>query len=42
VYTNAGVDLGVDASFETLEPEMERVLDMSEAQAGSSFQSANA
>ena len=42
VYSNAGVDLGVDASAETLEPQIERVLDMSEAQAGSKFQSANA
>ncbi len=42
VYTNEGVDLGVDASFETLEPQMDKVLDMSKAQAGSKFQSANA
>ena len=41
VFSNAGVDLGVDASIETLEPEIENVLDMSEADAGNSFQSAN-
>ena len=41
VYSNAGVDLGVDASIETLEPQIEEVLDMSQAGPGSKFQSAN-
>ncbi len=41
VYSNAGVDLGTEASVETLEAEIEAVLDMSEAGPGSSFQSAN-
>ena len=41
VFSNAGVDLGADASFETLEPQMDKVLDMSEASAGSSFLGAN-
>ena len=42
VFSNAGVDLGTEASIEALEPEIETVLDMSEAGPGSSFQSANA
>ena len=42
VFSNAGVDLGTEASVETLEADIEAVLDMSEAGPGSSFQSANA
>ena len=42
VYSNKGVDLGVAASIETLEPQIATVLDMSEASAASSFQGSNA
>ena len=41
MYSNAGVDLGADASFEALEARIDTVLDMSEATPGSSFQSSN-
>ena len=41
MYSNAGIDLGADASFEALETRIDTVLDMSEATSGSSFQSSN-
>ena len=41
MYSNKGVDLGTDASINTLEPRIDDVLDMSVATAGSSFQSSN-
>lgn len=41
MYSNAGIDLGADASFEALEARIDTVLDMSEATPGSSFQSSN-
>ena len=41
VYSNQGVDLGTDASIDTLGPRIDDVLDMSAASAGSSFQGSN-
>ena len=37
MYSNAGIDLGADASFEALEARIDTVLDMSEATPGSSL-----
>lgn len=39
VYLNASIDLGVDALIDTLEAQIEKILDMFEVSAGSSFQS---
>ena len=41
VFSNEGVDLGTDASIDSLEPRIDEVLDMSQAEGRSSFQSSN-
>lgn len=41
MFSNVGIDLGTDASIETLEARIDAVLDMSAATAGSRFQSSN-